>query len=366
MMFKFLVEWDPILADYKCDIERVIKGEVKLWSVAMQTYCERLMKLFNNKVKVYTDDSQLSFGKIVGDSHFRDIFQRETGFHDFNSLKKLNRSGNDRKHSGILTELEKNDIKEWLKRLHTLSLKTYNYLYDKDYREDFDESEVEKILMTTEEEFSSVIDYADDVISRKNIIIANLESDCKELESFISDDTKELLSYSKLIRKLEKERDASKSLISNYDTLLAMFGDYVELNRRKSHSVNEIVQFLCLPEFGFESMVEPISQEIQEIQELKAKNDVLLQDIEAFIQNNMKRSKEKSVEKNNQNSKSRYSFIRDIYGYIPDSFDLSEEDRFHSSNTDQEDGYVNDFEDDYGNDYEEESDFDTELAYSED
>lgn len=73
-MFNFLENWDPILVDFKRDIDGLIKEEIWLWAVALQTYCERLMKLFNDKEKIYFNDEKITFGICLNDQYFKTVF----------------------------------------------------------------------------------------------------------------------------------------------------------------------------------------------------------------------------------------------------------------------------------------------------
>ncbi len=229
-MFDFLTRWDPILAEYKCDIDGVIKGDIKLWAVAMQTYCERLMKIFNSKEKIYAADEKITFGQCVNDPYFRDLFQEKIGFYDFESLKRLNSYSNNRKHQGALDDIEKREIKEWLKRLHTLSLKTFNYVNNESYFEEFNEYEVEKMLIPSEEEFMGVVEYADLIIGRKNADIERLENDYKDLDSLINDDTNEILRLQSLNNKFNEMNNRYKKISASYKSLIDLFGEYVELS----------------------------------------------------------------------------------------------------------------------------------------
>lgn len=279
-MFDFLENWDPILVDFKKDIDGVIKGEIRLWSVAMQTYCERLMKLFNSKEKIYLDEEKITFGTCINDTYFKNIFQEKTGFRDFNSLRRLNEFGNKRKHQESHDNIEKEEIKEWLKRIHTLSLKTFNYINNQNYYEKFDEDKVDKLLLSSEEEFFDVIEYADNMISRKNSVILKLEQEYLELESIIHDDTEEIISYKNLIKRIEEESQQYKDLSLDYISLLDKVEEYLDKNRIKNHCIDEILEIHDIYGYKIEGKLEILINQFQTLRkELKKQH----RDIEKYI-----------------------------------------------------------------------------------
>ena len=278
-MFNFLESWDPILVDFKRDIDGVINGEVKLWTVAMQTYCERLLKLFNKKEKIYFDNEKISLGSCLKDTYFKEIFQAKTGFHDFNSLKKLNDYGNERKHHTFNADVEKEEIKKWLKRLHTLSLKTYNYLNQQNYFEEFDDNEIEKLLMTSEEEFFDVIEYADNMISRKNEIINKIEDEYLELVALIKDDTEQLVSNEKLIKKLKKKTKNQNKMIMNYKIILGMFDNYIDLISHKDYCIDDIIINFSKSEYEIDDTLKSL---IKQLHSQKKDISLLLKNIKTF------------------------------------------------------------------------------------
>lgn len=342
-MFKFLDNWDPILVDFKRDIDGVIKGEIRLWAVAMQTYCERLIKLFNNKEKIYSDDEKITFGTCLNDSYFKRVFQEKTGFHDFNSLHRLNEYGNKRKHDASTEDIEKEEIREWLKRLHTLSLKTFNYLQNQDYYEEFNDEELEKLLLSSEEEFFDVIDYADDIISRKNEIILKLEDDYLELLSLVIGDTEEIISYKKFINELEKSNLLCNRSLIDYNSLLVMLEEYLDINRIKNSCIDEIWELLERYGFKFEGRLETLNTEFQI---LRKKIRIQHKDIEDFISTNIILNKKSQHE---------------VYGNDRGIFDLSNNNYQRRSKgkiydnyneDDKDDGYEDDHEDNYENDFE--------------
>ncbi|MBM7562868.1 hypothetical protein [Fusibacter tunisiensis] len=342
-MFSFLDDWDPILVDFKKDIDGVIKGEIRLWAVAMQTYCERLMKLFNKKEKIYFDDEKITFGICVNDSYFKQVFQEKTGFYDFNSLRRLNTYGNKRKHYESPNEVEKEEIKEWLKRLHTLSLKTFNYLNNQNYYEEFNEEKVEKLLLSPEDEFFDVVEYADNIISRKNEVILKLENENLELASLISDDTEEIISYKEKIKRLEKTNGQQSYLLKDYKSILDMFEEYLDVNRIKNSCSDEILELIESYGFNSQGRLETLDKEYR----LLSKN-IRRQhrDIELFIEANLREDTEV------QNK---------IYGNIEDIFDLPnniyqrrQEELYDNYNEDdKDDGYEDDHQDNYENRFEE-------------
>lgn len=247
------------------------------------------MKLFNNKEKIYIDDEKITLGSCLNDSYFKEKFQEKTGFQDFNSLRRLNNYGNTRKHNTSNDAIEKEEIKEWLKRIHTLSIKTYNYLNDQNYQEDFNEKEVDKLLLTTEEEFFDVIDYADNIINRKNEVILNLENEYQDLVAIIKDDTEVILEYEKMIKKLKRANIKKNKIIKNYKILSNMFEEYIDLNRLKNYCVDDIMGNIISSDHEFDEQLKLLNNELKE---LKTDIKQLLKNIETFDSTYINRSED--------------------------------------------------------------------------
>ena len=315
------------MADFKKDIDGVIKGEVRLWTVAMQTYCERLMKLFNNKEKIYIDDEKITLGSCLNDSYFKEKFQEKTGFQDFNSLRRLNNYGNTRKHNTSNDAIEKKEIKEWLRRIHTLSIKTYNYLNDQNYQEDFNEKEVDKLLLTIEEEFFDVIDYADNIINRKNEVILNLESEYQDLVAIIKDDTEVILEYKKMINKLKRANIKKNKIIMNYKILYNMFEEYIDLNRLKNYCVDDIMGNIIKSDHKFDEQLNLLNNELQE---LKTDIKQLLKNIETFDSTYINRSEDTQNESNSNNINVANSITGRGYMEKVNNYELNDDEYTHN------------------------------------
>jgi hypothetical protein len=205
----------------------------------------------------------------VFDPHFKEIFQERTGFYDFESLKKLNNYGNYRKHQGIIDDSERKEMKEWLKRIHTLSLKTFNYVNNDSYCEEFNEIEVERMLTTSEEEFLGIIEYADQIITRKNAVIKQLETEYKDLKSLIDDDTNQIIRYRSLARKLVRYRKAYKEFKSDYKLLIELLGNYIETCCQTKNCQEDIVRLIDGSTFEYTDSIMQIYTEVIKLDQQK-------------------------------------------------------------------------------------------------
>lgn len=159
-MFDFLHGWDDSLEDSLQEMERSIKGEVKSWDIHAQSYCEKLLKRFNDEEHI-VDDKMTTIGDMLNDYAFTSVFTEKTGIGDIKRLKKLNLESNSAKHEKKVTKKFSDDeIREWVKYIHTLSVKTFEYLENTNISDKFDDEYVSYLLVNKNVELEQAINCA--------------------------------------------------------------------------------------------------------------------------------------------------------------------------------------------------------------
>lgn len=181
IMFDFLKKWDPILCVREADIEHAIRRKSDTWLQSMQIYYEWLLKLFNEKEQIISGEERLCLKAMSGNSVFMDEFIKKTGYYDVDKFNRINQKGNDIKHVGKIYQFDEEDIINHIKSLHSLSLKTYNYLMGEETEEIFDKEYFVDLMrdeMLTKDE---IIQYADLMLARRKADIENLSLELKKV-----------------------------------------------------------------------------------------------------------------------------------------------------------------------------------------
>lgn len=203
-MFDFLSEWDERLFSFERDIELSIKYNGNSWVTNSQFFCERVMKLYNNEVRCFGPSRQLTLGYFLSDAFFCADYQKRTTFNQWESLSMLNRLSNDIKHNGNIPVVSEKDITDIMWSIHSLAVKTYNYLMHKTLNEKFDDNYFRELKESQDNDINDIVTYADLQLARKNEEIASLLDDLSIMDSFAKEDQK-------INKKMEAENNVLKS-----------------------------------------------------------------------------------------------------------------------------------------------------------
>ncbi len=118
-MFDFLSNWDRSLESFEKDIEASLMGEVKSWIAYAQIFCERVVKLYNNKERYFAPYGiKLTLGSFLHDEGFCAEFTKKTGFKNYNGIKDINDAANEIKHKGIPCNTTESQTHVFLECIH--------------------------------------------------------------------------------------------------------------------------------------------------------------------------------------------------------------------------------------------------------
>ena len=192
-MFEFLSLWDGPLESFERDIESSLRGEVRSWITHAQIFCERVFKLYNKKERYFSlNNSKLTLGSFLNDQGFCADFSKKTGFRNFNDLKDINEASNEIKHMGVPFNLTETQTQRILQSIHDLSVKSYNYLEKGECTEKYDSQYFKSIMAQKDRDIEQTIQYADEVIQKKNELIRKLMDDLDVMNEFSTEDIEKL------------------------------------------------------------------------------------------------------------------------------------------------------------------------------
>lgn len=204
-MFDFLSLWDRPLESFEKDIESSLRGEVRSWITHAQIFCERVFKLYNKRERYFSlNSSKLTLGSFLNDQGFRADFSKKTGFRNFNDLKDINEASNEIKHMGVPFNLTESQTQKILQSIHDLSLKSYNYLENGGVTEKYDSQYFKTLMDQKDHDTDLTIQYADEIIQKKNELIRELMDDLDVMNEFSSEDIEELNRLKPRVERCEK------------------------------------------------------------------------------------------------------------------------------------------------------------------
>lgn len=190
-MFDFLIEWDRYLASCEKDIERGLRSNAESWIINLQTYCERLVKKFNEVELFIPNTVKMGLGDMMGakgeNGPFVGSLREKTGFPHLEVLGEINAAANKRKHDGVPCDWSGDKITAAIKLVHELTKRIYKYSTKVDAQEEFDKGFVHNLIKIDDEIMEKNLQYLDNMLTEKNLLIRQLEKDKNDALTVLAD-----------------------------------------------------------------------------------------------------------------------------------------------------------------------------------
>lgn len=204
-MFDFVKNIDYTLIRIITDVENNIKVRNGYTMVAIQSYCEMLLKYINSKENIIKS-SKLSLGDFLNNDTFMMIIEKDLNS-DSLQLSRINNISNDIKHEGK-SGFDKKEIEKSYRLIYSLSVKVNNYYCSEKVEQVYDQNRFESLLNEYEEEKKQIVKQIEESKLKSDELINERLSDAisqKEvLEKRISQYESEKSDYLTQLKKLDE------------------------------------------------------------------------------------------------------------------------------------------------------------------
>lgn len=213
-MFDFLKNIDYLLIRIITEIDNDIKVRNSFTLVAMQSFCEMLVKYINNK-ELLLKGNKLSLGDFLNHKRFCDILEKDLEI-DLLQLTRINNIANDIKHEGKIL-FDKKEVEKSYKFIYYFAIKVNNYYLDTKIEANYDNQFFENLLTQYDKE--------------KQIIAERIESQEQyKKESIIKADLRDAINQKEILEKRIQQYELEKSnYLERLDKLEKL---EVELNKK--------------------------------------------------------------------------------------------------------------------------------------
>ena len=211
-MFDFVKNIDYTLIRIITDVENNIKVRNGYTMVAIQSYCEMLLKYINSKENIIKS-SKLSLGDFLNNDTFMMIIEKDLNSESL-QLSRINNISNDIKHEGK-NGFDKKEVEKSYRFIYSLSVKVNNYYCSDKVEQAYDQNRFESLLNEYEEEKKQII---------KQIEESKLKSD-----ELINERLSDAISQKEVLEKRIFQYESEKS---DYLTQLKKL-DELEIELRK-------------------------------------------------------------------------------------------------------------------------------------
>lgn len=167
-MFLFLKNIDTILVKILNDIDNSIKVKNGYTMVAIQSYCEVLLKYINSKEKI-VNSTKVSLGDLINNEKIISIIEKDLSC-DLLQMIRINNIANDIKHEGK-SNFDKKEIEKSYRYIYVLSVKINNYYSDEKVEYNYDSNVFESLLNEYEKEKEEIVKRIQEHQTRKEEII---------------------------------------------------------------------------------------------------------------------------------------------------------------------------------------------------
>ena len=204
-MFDFVKNIDYTLIRIITDVENNIKVRNGYTMVAIQSYCEMLLKYINSKENIIKS-SKLSLGDFLNNDTFMMIIEKDLNSESL-QLSRINNISNDIKHEGK-SGFDKKEIEKSYRLIYSLSVKVNNYYCSEKVEQVYDQNRFESLLNEYEEEKKQIVKQIEESKLKSDELINERLSDAisqKEvLEKRISQYESEKSDYLTQLKKLDE------------------------------------------------------------------------------------------------------------------------------------------------------------------
>lgn len=204
-MFDFVKNIDYTLIRIITDVENNIKVRNGYTMVAIQSYCEILLKYINSKENIIKS-SKLSLGDFLNNDTFMMIIEKDLNSESL-QLSRINNISNDIKHEGK-SGFDKKEIEKSYRLIYSLSVKVNNYYCSEKVEQVYDQNRFESLLNEYEEEKKQIVKQIEESKLKSDELINERLSDAisqKEvLEKRISQYESEKSDYLTQLKKLDE------------------------------------------------------------------------------------------------------------------------------------------------------------------
>ena len=211
-MFDFVKNIDYTLIRIITDVENDIKVRNGYTMVAIQSYCEMLLKYINSKENI-VKNSKLSLGDFLNNDTFMMVIEKDLNSESL-QLSRINNISNDIKHEGK-NGFDKKEVEKSYRFIYSLSVKVNNYYCSDKVEQAYDQNRFESLLNEYEEEKKQII---------KQIEESKLKSD-----ELINERLSDAISQKEVLEKRIFQYESEKS---DYLTQLKKL-DELEIELRK-------------------------------------------------------------------------------------------------------------------------------------
>ena len=204
-MFDFVKNIDYTLIRIITDVENNIKVRNGYTMVAIQSYCEMLLKYINSKENIIKS-RKLSLGDFLNNDTFMMIIEKDLNSESL-QLSRINNISNDIKHKGK-SGFDKKEIEKSYRLIYSLSVKVNNYYCSEKVEQVYDQNRFESLLNEYEEEKKQIVKQIEESKLKSDELINERLSDAisqKEvLEKRISQYESEKSDYLTQLKKLDE------------------------------------------------------------------------------------------------------------------------------------------------------------------
>ena len=204
-MFDFAKNIDYTLIRIITDVENDIKVRNGYTMVAMQSYCEMLLKYINSKENI-VKSSKPSLGDFLNNDTFMKVIEKDLNSESL-QLSRINNISNDIKHEGK-NGFDKKEIEKSYRYIYNLSVKVNNYYCSDKVEQAYDQNRFESLLNEYEEEKKHIVKQIEESKLKSDELINERLSDAisqKEvLEKRISQYESEKSDYLTQLKKLDE------------------------------------------------------------------------------------------------------------------------------------------------------------------
>lgn len=204
-MFDFVKNIDYTLIRIITDVENDIKVRNGYTMVAIQSYCEMLLKYINSKENI-VKNSILSLGDFLNNDTFMMVIEKDLNSESL-QLSRINNISNDIKHEGK-NDFDKKEVEKSYRFIYSLSVKVNNYYCSEKVEQVYDQNRFESLLNEYEEEKKQIVKQIEESKLKSDELINERLSDAisqKEvLEKRISQYESEKSDYLTQLKKLDE------------------------------------------------------------------------------------------------------------------------------------------------------------------
>ncbi len=159
MLFKYLTKLKKSLSDkdfrkFLQDVENDIKVRNGYTMVAIQSYCEMLLKYINSKENI-VKSNKLSLGDFLNNDAFMMVIEKDLNSESL-QLNRINNISNDIKHEGK-SGFDKKEVEKSYRFIYSLSVKVNNYYCSDKVEQAYDQNRFESLLNEYEEEKKQIV-----------------------------------------------------------------------------------------------------------------------------------------------------------------------------------------------------------------